>query len=133
MAALRTDETFCPQYHHAVELIGRRWTGVILLALIAGRTRYAEIRDAVPNLSDTMLGQRLRELEAEGIVTREISQKPPIRVDYRLTEKGRALETVIEAIMSWADTWIQPTEESDAPPDARAPAAPGPRARAGPP
>ncbi|MBI2684121.1 MAG: helix-turn-helix transcriptional regulator [Actinobacteria bacterium] len=108
--ALR-DEAFCPHYHHAVELIGRRWTGAILLAMISGLSRYAEIRDAVPHLSDTMLGQRLRELEDEGIVSREISPRPPIRVDYRLTEKGLALQGAIEAISAWADTWVAVPDE----------------------
>jgi DNA-binding HxlR family transcriptional regulator len=105
--APRTDWAFCPQYHHAVELIGKRWTGVILRTLIAGLSRYAEIRAAVPHLSDTMLGQRLRELEAEGIVTREVAPGPPIRVDYRLTEKGRALDEAITALSNWADTWVE--------------------------
>jgi DNA-binding HxlR family transcriptional regulator len=105
-------EGFCPQYHHAVELIGKRWTGVILLAMISGLSRYAEIRDAVPHLSDTMLGQRLRELEAEGIVVREVEPEPPVRVHYRLTEKGRALETAIRAISNWADAWVEPTHAS---------------------
>ncbi len=107
MATVENFEAYCEQYHHAVELIGKRWTGVILLVMMAGRTRYAEIRDAVPQLSDTMLGQRLRELESEGVVARQVSSGPPIRVDYRLTEKGRALQDAIEAISSWADNWIQ--------------------------
>lgn len=106
------NEGFCPHYHHAVELIGRRWTGVILLAMISGLSRYAEIRDAVPHLSDTMLGQRLRELEEEGIVVREVSPRPPIRVDYRLTEKGRALQAAVEAISAWADAWVAPGDGS---------------------
>ena len=114
MATLDDYEDFCPQYHHAVELIGKRWTGVILLALIAGRTRYAEIRDAVPHLSDTMLGQRLRELEAEGIVTRQVSAQPPIRVDYRLTEKGRALDAAVKAISAWADEWVEMPDDDPA-------------------
>ena len=109
------DEAFCPLYHHAVELIGKRWTGAILLAMISGRSRYAEIRDAVPHLSDTMLGQRLRELEDEGVVSREVSPRPPIRVDYRLTEKGLALQGAIDAISAWADTWVAVPDEVEQP------------------
>lgn len=105
---------FCSQYHHAVELIGKRWTGVILMAMMNGRSRYAELRDAVPELSDTMLGQRLRELEREGIVTREVAPNPPIRVDYRLTDKGRALDAAIQAISAWADTWVEPVADNSA-------------------
>ncbi len=106
---------FCAQYHHAVELIGKRWTGVILMAMMNGHSRYAEIRDAVPDLSDTMLGQRLRELEAEGIVIREVEPEPPIRVHYRLTEKGRALDAAVGAISAWADTWVEASDDSRAP------------------
>lgn len=99
------DAAFCPVFHHAVELIGKRWTGVILCAILAGCTRYADICDTVPGLSDTMLSERLRELETEGIVTRAVSARPPIRVDYRLTSKGEALHHAIEAISLWAEDW----------------------------
>lgn len=109
----RSIEAVCPLFHHAVELIGRRWTGVILQAMFAGRIRYGQIRDAVPGLSDTMLRARLRELESEGIVTREVVPGPPIRVHYRLTPKGRALKEVVETIEAWADEWIEgPTEDA---------------------
>lgn len=88
--------------------------------MLAGRSRYAEIRDAIPQLSDTMLGQRLRELEAEGSVTREVAPDLPIRVQYRLTEKGLALHAAIQAISSWAETWTEPLDESQAPSGAQA-------------
>lgn len=114
--AIPRDDAFCPVFHHAIELIGRRWTGVILHAILAGCTRYADIRDAVPGLSDTMLGERLRELEAEGLVTREVSDRPPIRVDYRLTDKGEALDDAIAAIASWADRWVEEDTAQTAPP-----------------
>lgn len=132
--AITNDTAFCPVFHHAIELIGKRWTGVILHAILAGCTRYAAIRDAVPGLSDTMLGERLRELEAEGVVVRGVSAGPPIRVDYRLTPKGEALQEAIEAIGSWADRWV---EEPAAPPraaagDRRTKKAPARRARSAP-
>ena len=82
-------------FHHAVELIGRRWTGVILRALLAGPARFHQIRDGIPDISDRMLSERLRELEAEGVVTRSVIPDTPVRVEYALTEKGRALETAI--------------------------------------
>lgn len=96
---------FCPKYHRAVELIGRRWTGVILRALLQGATRFSDVAAAVPDLSDRMLAERLKELEAEGVVLRTVLPETPVRVEYGLTEKGRALETVLEAIAHWADTW----------------------------
>src|SRR5690606_22574432 len=79
---------FCPVYHHAVELVGRRWTGAILRALLAGETRFSAIGAAVPGLSDRLLSQRLKELEAEGVVERHVSPGPPERIEYHLTSKG---------------------------------------------
>lgn len=96
----------CPRFHYAVELIGRRWTGAILRALLDGATRFTEITAAVPGLSDRLLSERLQELEDEGIVTRTVIPNRPVRVEYHLTEKGRALEAVLMAIATWAETWI---------------------------
>jgi DNA-binding HxlR family transcriptional regulator len=96
---------FCPEFHHAVELIGRRWTGAILRALLAGLTRYSDLARAVPGLSDRMLSERLRELEAEGIVVRTVAPTTPVCIQYRLTEKGRDLTAVIRAIGAWAERW----------------------------
>ena len=101
---------FCPRYHRAVEIIGRRWSGAIVRALLAGRTRFSEIVDAVPGLSDRLLSERLKELEAEGVVTRLVTPSTPVRVEYRLTEKGRALVPVVEAVSAWAEQWM-PAEE----------------------
>ena len=104
--------TFCPLYHHAVELIGRRWTGVILRALLAGAERFSELTESIPGLSDRMLSERLKELEAEGIVTRMVIPATPVRIEYHLTDKGRDLSAVVEAASAWADTWLtrQPAE-----------------------
>jgi DNA-binding HxlR family transcriptional regulator len=97
---------FCPRYHHAVELLGRRWNGAILRAMLAGRARYAEIRGAVPGLSDTLLSQRLDELEREGVVERTVIDDSPVRVEYHLTAKGAALEQAVAAISDWAEEWL---------------------------
>ncbi|HUP20592.1 MAG TPA: helix-turn-helix domain-containing protein [Gemmatimonadota bacterium] len=101
------DSHFCPRFHKAVELVGRRWTGAILREMVAGGTRFCEIRDAVPDLSDRMLSERLKELEAEGVVEREVYPETPVRIEYRLTEKGRALGRAIESVARWADVWIE--------------------------
>lgn len=98
----------CGRFHEAVELIGARWTGAILDVLQRGPTRYAELRAAVPDISDRMLSERLRALEEAGIVTRQVSAEPPVRVDYELTEKGRALKPALDAIKTWAERWIGP-------------------------
>lgn len=103
-------DNFCPRFFHAVELVGRRWTGVILRSLLGGSARFHEIRESIPDISDRMLSERLRELEAEGIVTRSVIPETPVRVEYALTEKGRALETAIVALGKWAERWV-PLEE----------------------
>jgi DNA-binding HxlR family transcriptional regulator len=105
---------FCPRYHRAVEIIGRRWTGAIIRALLAGRTRFSEVVDAVPGLSDRLLSERLKELEAEGVVERLVTPSTPVKVEYRLTEKGRALVPVVEAVSAWAEHWMPVAEEADA-------------------
>ncbi len=102
---------FCPVFHQAIELIGRRWTGVILRAMLSGDARFSEIAATVPGLSDRLLSERLKELEAEGIVVRSVVPSTPVRVDYTLTEKGQALNEVILAISSWAEAWL-PFEEN---------------------
>jgi len=107
----------CPRYHQAVELVGRRWAGAIVQILLAGPARYAELRAAIPDINDRMLAERLRELEAEQIVVRTVLPEAPVRVEYTLTEKGRALETALTAIGRWAERWIKvpAAAQADAP------------------
>ena len=95
----------CPHFHHAIELIGKRWTGAIVVALTEGPMRYAEIGKAVPGLSDRLLSQRLRELEDEGLVERQVEAGTPVRVTYSLTEAGRQLDPVLSELKSWARRW----------------------------
>jgi DNA-binding HxlR family transcriptional regulator len=96
----------CPRFHVAVELIGGRWTGAIINRLLAGRARYNELRAAIPEISDRMLSERLRALEAEGVVTRTVVPDTPVRVEYELTTKGSALQGALDAIGKWATKWI---------------------------
>jgi len=99
---------FCPLFHHAIELIGRRWTGVVLRIMLQGATRFGDIAAGVPHLSDKMLAERLKELESEGMVTRTVVPETPVRVEYYLTDKGRSLEGVLKALDAWADRWVPP-------------------------
>lgn len=105
---IMSHESICPRYHKAVELIGRRWSGAIISAMLAGNTRYHEIRESVREISDRMLAERLRELEAEGVLTRTVFPTTPVRIEYELTPKGRALQATIVAIENWANEWIEP-------------------------
>lgn len=100
---------FCPAFHGAVELIGRRWTGAILRSMLAGSVRFSDIVATVPGLSDRLLSERLKELEQQGIVHREVFAETPVRVEYHLTEKGQALIEVIQSVSAWAERWNVPT------------------------
>jgi DNA-binding HxlR family transcriptional regulator len=102
----------CPHFHRAVELIGRRWTGAILSALLGGATRFTDIVHAVPGLSDRLLSERLKELEMEGIVDRVVHPDTPVRIEYQLTEKGKDLHSVTDAVTNWAYRWIPRSGES---------------------
>jgi len=96
----------CSRFHHAVELIGRRWSGAIISSMLRQPRCFNEFLAAVPGLSDRLLTERLRELESEGLVNRTVIAGPPVRVSYQLTESGRDLEPVINALGKWAEKWI---------------------------
>jgi DNA-binding HxlR family transcriptional regulator len=98
-------EPVCPDFHEAIELIGRRWTGAILWSLRSEPLYFADLVAAVPGISDRLLSARLRELEAEGLVERSVHPGAPARVSYALTEKGRALAPALEALRDWARGW----------------------------
>ena len=97
---------FCPRFHHAVELIGRRWTGAIVRALCGGPLRFNELLSTIPGLSDRLLTERLRELEREHIVSRVGGPGPPVRVQYSLTERGIELEPIVRALGDWAEIHV---------------------------
>jgi DNA-binding HxlR family transcriptional regulator len=97
----------CPYYHEAVELIGRRWTGAIVSVLIHRTAlRFGEIADAVPELSDRLLSERMKELEARGVVCRTVCPGRPVRVEYALTEMGRELAPAVRELERWARRWL---------------------------
>lgn len=106
MLAMGLKPQLCARFHRAVELIGGRWTGAVIQLLLNGRMRFAELRDAIPDISDRMLSERLRELETEGIVERIVVPETPVRVEYELTEKGRALEQALASLGRWAERWV---------------------------
>ena len=104
----------CARFHKAVELIGGRWTGAIIQTLLQGKTRYALIKAAIPDITDRMLSERLRSLESEELVTRRVVPQSPIRVEYELTKKGRSLESSLHEISTWAERWIPVESEEPA-------------------
>jgi DNA-binding HxlR family transcriptional regulator len=105
MSTTKGPPEVCPHFHAAIELIGKRWTGAILCALTEGQLRFGELGKAVPGLSDRLLSRRLRELEDEGLVKRDVEAGSPVRVTYSLTEKGTELGPAIEVLGDWARRW----------------------------
>jgi DNA-binding HxlR family transcriptional regulator len=99
-------EPCCPRYHQAVELVGRRWTGAILRVLMDGPMRFSEVAQTVPELSDRLLSERMKELEGRGIVVRTVHAGPPVRVEYALSAMGRELGPALTEIQRWADRWL---------------------------
>jgi DNA-binding HxlR family transcriptional regulator len=97
---------YCPKYEYAMSLLGKRWTGLILRAMFSGVSRFSAICAYVPGLSDRLLSERLKELEAEGIVERRVYPETPVRVEYVLTPKGLDLRDVVDAVQAWADAWV---------------------------
>lgn len=89
----------------ALELLGRKWTGFILWALLEGPRRYTEILHAVPGITDRVLSVRLKELERAGIVTRRQYEEIPARVEYALTPRGRDLAPIIAEMARWSERW----------------------------
>lgn len=104
----------CPRYEKAMELLGKRWTGLILRALMEGPRRFGEIAAYVEGLSDRLLSERLQELEEAGVVQRTVKAQRPIAVYYALTPKGTDLRRVVEAVQEWADRWAPAQEASGA-------------------
>ena len=97
----------CPHLHEAVELIGKRWTGAIVYVLLQGGSmRFSEVAQAIPELSDRLLSERMKELESRGIVERHVYAEPPVRVEYELTTMGRDLAPSLRELRRWARRYL---------------------------
>jgi DNA-binding HxlR family transcriptional regulator len=95
----------CEHFQRAAALMARRWNPLIVSALLDGVSRFTDIRNAIPGLGDRLLSERLKELEQEGIVTREVIPDTPVRIEYGLTAQGRDLAGVIDELRAWAERW----------------------------
>lgn len=95
----------CQHFQRAADLLGKRWSTLIVGAMLSGATRFSDIREAVSPISDTLLSERLKQLEADGIIRRDVTPSTPVLIEYRLTEEGRDLERVIAELRGWAERW----------------------------
>ena len=107
------DARLCPRFHAAVELIGKRWSGAVVQLLLGGPRRFHDLKRAVPEISDKMLSERLKELEAAGIVRRTVAPTTPVRIEYHLTPKGQALEGPLRSLSEWAEGWLEAPPEGE--------------------
>ncbi|TCP19294.1 HxlR family transcriptional regulator [Scopulibacillus darangshiensis] len=103
----------CPRFESAFEILGKRWTGLIIRVMLSGPQRFKDIAKNIPHLSDRVLTGRLKELEADGIVIRHVYPETPVRIEYELTEKGRDLKHVMDAVQAWASDWIEMDEPEE--------------------
>lgn len=110
---MRYSTQLCPRYQYAIEILGKKWTGLILKVLMEGPQRFNELAEQLEVVSDRMLSERLKELEEEGIVDRRVFPETPVRIEYTLTEKGRALGPVLMALERWADAWLEVEREAE--------------------
>jgi DNA-binding HxlR family transcriptional regulator len=108
---MEMSDAICPRYEQATRLIAKKWTPLLIKILLDGPRRFGAFRPLVPQLSDRMLSERLKELEEAGLVVRHVQDSPPVCVTYELTDMGRDLAPVVEAIEGWAHRWLTPTEE----------------------
>src|SRR3954451_17221756 len=95
-------ECCCSAYHQAVELIGKRWTGAIVFVLLDGPLRFSEGKVLVPEISDRLLSERMKELEGVGVVARDVMDDVPVRVESSPPERGRPLEPAVRSLKVWA-------------------------------
>ena len=96
----------CARFHAAIELIGAKWSGAVLQALFTGAHRFADIKAAIPGISDVMLSRRLRELEDAGLIKRWVLPSSPVHVEYHLTQMGAEAGPVLDAVIAWSHKWI---------------------------
>ncbi|MXQ54805.1 winged helix-turn-helix transcriptional regulator [Shimazuella alba] len=100
------ESCICPKFEAAIEILAKKWTGLILRVLMEEKRRFRDIREQIPQMSERMLAERLKELEASGLINRQVYPETPVRIEYTLTDKGKALQPVLDSIEKWAHEWI---------------------------
>jgi DNA-binding HxlR family transcriptional regulator len=100
------ESCICPKFEAAIEILAKKWTGLILRVLMEEKRRFRDIREQIPQMSERMLAERLKDLEASGLINRQVYPETPVRIEYTLTDKGKALQPVLDSIEKWAHEWI---------------------------
>ncbi|HLR67902.1 MAG TPA: helix-turn-helix domain-containing protein [Virgibacillus sp.] len=100
------DKSICPRFEKAMGMLSQRWTGLIIYQLLSGPQRFCNIESSI-GVSGRVLSERLKDLEQEGIVKREVFPETPVRIEYSLTDKGLSLKSLMGEIENWSETWLQ--------------------------
>jgi DNA-binding HxlR family transcriptional regulator len=100
-----SNHQLCPKFEMAFELLGKKWTGLIINTLLTGPKRFKDITETIPTMSDRILAERFKELEAAGILERHVFPDIPVRIEYELTKKGKSLQPVMNEVQHWSDQW----------------------------
>ncbi|MES0838310.1 MULTISPECIES: winged helix-turn-helix transcriptional regulator [Nocardiopsidaceae] len=96
------DDEVCRSFQRSVEIVGKKWTASVLLASVRGARRFVEYRSYVPGISNQLLSQRLRELQAHGLIDRTVVPTTPVQILYRPTERGAGLMRVLHPLVEWS-------------------------------
>ncbi|HWK24675.1 MAG TPA: helix-turn-helix domain-containing protein [Ureibacillus sp.] len=102
--------TICPKFEKAISLLSQRWTALVIYQLLSGSQRFSEIQSAI-GISGKVLSDRLKDLEQQGIVKREVIPDTPVVIEYSLTEKGQSIEPILRTIENWSQKWVKPESE----------------------
>ncbi|WP_409292933.1 winged helix-turn-helix transcriptional regulator [Peribacillus sp. SCS-37] len=100
------DKSICPRFEKAISILSQRWTGLIIYQLLSGPQRFGTIEAAI-GVSGRVLSERLKELENEGIVKRDVYPETPVRIEYSLTEKGNSFAPLMKEIEKWSQQWLE--------------------------
>jgi DNA-binding HxlR family transcriptional regulator len=100
------DKSICPRFEKAMSILSQRWTGLIIYQLLGGPQRFCSLESSI-GVSGRVLSERLKDLENEGIVKREVFPETPVRIEYSLTDKGVALEPLMRDIENWSQNWLE--------------------------
>lgn len=102
--------TICPKFEKAISLLSQRWNALVIYQLLSGSQRFSEIQSAI-GISGKVLSDRLKELEHQEIVKREVIPETPVVIEYSLTEKGQSIESILRTIENWSQQWVKPESE----------------------
>lgn len=103
--------TICPKFEKAISLLSQRWTALIIYQLLTGPQRFNEIQTSI-GISGKVLSDRLKDLESQDIIKREVIPETPVIIEYSLTEKGQSMESILREIENWSQAWIKPEFEA---------------------